>query len=93
MTRPVLPMAALERLLATRPGPVAEAVRRSFADLRPCVRLETARASSVPLRGRLLDRWLRRPPPIPVLPVAASKFGGVPYVEEAVDFGGWQKRS
>jgi hypothetical protein len=89
MKRPELPTGALEQLLATRAPEVAAAVRSTFEDLRPCVRLETTRASAVPLRGRMLDRLLHRPLPAPVLPATESKFGGLPYVESQTSFDGW----
>ena len=41
------------------------------------------------MRGSWLDRLRGRPGPAPILPVAASKFGGAPYVEQEVAFDGW----
>lgn len=73
----------LERLLATRPPHVADAIRRTFSDVRPCAIVESARANKVPIRGRWLDRLRRQPPPPPVLSPTVSKFGGVPYLESA----------
>ena len=81
--RPQLPLNELERLLIERSPQIAAAVRLIVADLRPCVRLETSRASNVPIRGRMLDRWRGAPRPAPRLPVTASKFGGRPYCEHA----------
>jgi hypothetical protein len=78
----------LEQLLAQRPAEVAAAIRKVIGDVRPCVRLETARVAIVPLAGTFLDRLRRRPPPAPVLPPLASKLGGIPYVEGPVDFAG-----
>lgn len=77
----------LEALLSTRPAWVAEAVRRTVTDVRPCVRLESERASPVPIRGPWLGRLLRQAPPQAVLPVTASKFGGVPYMEGPDELG------
>lgn len=83
--RPTTLLPELERLLLTRSAHVSDAVRRVVTDLRPCVRLETARTSNVPLRGRWIDRLHRRPPPEPRLPVTASKLGGIPYVENSAE--------
>src|SRR5215471_974104 len=82
--RTVLP--ELEQLLARRPATIGEAIRKSVNDVRPCVLLESSRATGVPSQGSFLDRVRRRPPAAPVLPRLASKFGGVPYVEGVVDF-------
>lgn len=84
--RPRTLLPELERLLAQRPAEVRAAVRRVVTDVRPCVRLETTRAAERPLKGSLLDRLRRRPPAAPVLSPLASKFGGAPYAEGAVDF-------
>jgi Domain of unknown function (DUF1963) len=77
--RTLLPQ--LELLLSTRPAGVVEAIRRVVTDVRPCVVLASTRTMDVPLRGRLIDRLLRRAPPQPRLPKMASKFGGIPYAE------------
>jgi hypothetical protein len=78
----------LEQLLVTRPASVGDAIRKVVTDVRPCVRLETTRASSVPLQGSVFDRLLGRPASAPAsaLPRLASKFCGLPYVEGVVDF-------
>jgi hypothetical protein len=80
MDRPLLPLTELERLLVDRPQ-VADAVRRVVGDLRPCVRLETSRASAVPIKGHLLDRLRGARGPASLLSVTVSKFGGRPYCE------------
>jgi hypothetical protein len=71
----------LVRLLANRPPHVGEAIRRVMGDVRPCSQLRTERVGIKPMRGTAFDRLLGRPPPVPVLPAAASKFGGRPYFE------------
>lgn len=78
--------AELERLLANRPAHIGDAIRRIVTDVRPCVRLETRRVAGSPLEASFVDRILGRRPAAPVLPRVASKFGGLPYVEDAVDF-------
>ncbi|MEW5848372.1 MAG: DUF1963 domain-containing protein [Myxococcota bacterium] len=88
MSAPDLPLAELEALLSKRSATVAEGIRRVVKDLRPCVRLETSRASAFPSRGRRLDRFLRRPAPTPVLPATTSKFGGRPYCEHPSELQG-----
>lgn len=78
----------LEPLLASRAPQVAENIRRVVRDVRPCVRLLSQRIGNKPLRGGMLDRLLRRPRPSPVLPATASKFGGLPYFENAAELAG-----
>jgi hypothetical protein len=78
----------LDALLATRPPEVAARIRRAFDDLRPCVMLRTERASTTPIRGRLLDRMFGKPAPRPILPALASKYGGIPYAEREAEISG-----
>jgi hypothetical protein len=78
----------LERLLASRPPHVGEAIRRVVGDARPCVQLLTERVGTKPMRGGVLDRLLHRPRPMPMLPATASKFGGVPYFERETELQG-----
>lgn len=87
-TPPTTLLPELERLLATRPPQLGEAIRRVVSDVRPCVRLRSKRVGSRPMRGGVLDRLLRRPPPAPVLPATASKFGGMPYFEHESELPG-----
>jgi hypothetical protein len=86
--RPITLLPELERLLSTRPSGVSAAIRHIVNDLRPCVRLTTTRTTGVPLRGTLVNRLLRRRPPDPVLAASASKFGGIPYAENAIELNG-----
>lgn len=90
MDRPRLPPTELEALLAARPKDVADAIRRTVADLRPCVHVESARASGTPIRGRFIHRILGRPAPKSVLSVLTSKFGGAPYCEKTGELEGGQ---
>lgn len=87
MAAPTTLLPELEALLSRRSPQVAEAVRRAVTDLRPCLRLESERASPVPIRGTWLGRLLGQVPPQAVLPVMASKFGGIPYVERPDEVG------
>lgn len=73
----------LEQMLASRPEGVASEIRRTVSNLRPCVMLTSVRTGAVPLKGRWIDRALRRPPPAPRLEATTSKFGGTPYAEAA----------
>jgi hypothetical protein len=88
---PPILLPELENMLGQRPARVAEAIRRVVGDVRPCVQMESVRASSVPIEGTRFNRWMRRPRPAPVLPVMVSKFGGMPYQESRTDIdGAWQ---
>jgi hypothetical protein len=78
----------LGQLLASRSPQVAERIRRTVGDVRPCVRLRSQRIGDKPFRGGILDRVLRRPRPLPVLPATASKFGGLPYFESKEELEG-----
>jgi len=86
--RPQTLFPELERLLSTRPATVGEAIRRVVADIRPCVRLETTRATGEPLRQSMMKRLLGRSPGVPVLAPTASKLGGIPYIETVGELGG-----
>ena len=86
--RPTTLTPELERLLASRPAALAAEIRRVVSDLRPCVRVTSSRTTGVPARGSFVGRLLGRPVPEPLLLPTASKFGGVPYVEHALDLKG-----
>ena len=79
----------LEELLTSRPPQLADTVRRLVTDVRPCVRLRSKRVGSKAMRGGWLDRLRGQAGPAPVLSATASKFGGVPYLEDQVVFDGW----
>ena len=80
---PTIDPPELARLLASKPQDVAALIRRRLADVRACVMFDSTRVAKASLRGGLMDRLLGRGEPTIVLPPTASKFGGMPYVENA----------
>lgn len=84
MKPPLEVPADLRRLLQSRSSELVARVERFLAEAaRRCTYLRTERVAGSPLRPSLLHRLLGHRPAAPLLPILDSKFGGVPYVEEA----------
>ena len=83
--RPSLELPAeLRQLLRSRPAELLADVERFLSDApRRCTYIRSERVSRAPLRRSWLGRLLAGDAAKPVLAPVDSKFGGVPYVEEA----------
>lgn len=57
---------------------------------RPCVYFSSERVSDAPLRRTGFGKLFRRRLAKPILPITASKFGGIPYSEGNEDWNGWR---
>ncbi|WP_158079997.1 DUF1963 domain-containing protein [Archangium sp. Cb G35] len=74
----------LRQLLRSRSAELLADVERFLADApRRCTYIRSERAARAPLRRSWLGRLLAGDAAKPVLAPVDSKFGGVPYVEEA----------